>query len=112
MQELLPIFICNNTRPFGLLNAIQRNPTFQYNRLSVGTALHMSRHNVHLIESFRAIGAFSHAVCNAVLHAVVAEKMSARLEDCVLEVLPTDSAKCKSLQVLVTAPRSWNGNIL
>lgn len=60
----------------------------------------MSRHNVHLIEGLRAIGTLPHAICNAVLHAVIAEEMAAGLQNRILEVLATYSAKCKSLDTL------------
>jgi len=51
---------------------------------------HVSRHDVHFIERFRAVGTFSHAVGDSIFHAVVAEKMAASLKDGVFEVRSTD----------------------
>lgn len=61
----------------------------------------MGGHDVHFVERLRAVGAFSHAVGDTVLHTVVAEEMAASLEDRVFEVLSADGAKRKSLGMML-----------
>jgi hypothetical protein len=63
--------------------------------------LHMGGHDIHLIKCLGAIRALSHAVADSVFHTIVAEKMTTGLQNCVLEVFPTDGAKRESLQLSV-----------
>ena len=57
----------------------------------------MSRYRIKLVEGLAAIWAFSHSVRNAVLNTLLAKHMAACLQEGVLEVATTDSAKSKLL---------------
>jgi hypothetical protein len=52
----------------------------------------MCCHNIHLVECFGAIGTFPHAVADTIVDTVLAEEMTAGLQDGILEILPTDGA--------------------
>lgn len=55
----------------------KKNPTDR--NCSVKWDSHVRCHDVHLVEGLRAVGAFAHAVGDAVFYAVVAEEMAAGL---------------------------------
>lgn len=50
-------------------------------------------HDVQSVERLGAVGALAHAIADAVVDALVAEEMSARLQHRVLEVVPADGAQ-------------------
>jgi hypothetical protein len=59
----------------------------------------MDRHNIQLVKGSRAVGTFPHPIAYAVVHALVAEEMSARLQSRILEVVSADRAQSESLRV-------------
>jgi hypothetical protein len=82
------------------INANSRNPSNKSNGIAKQKS-HMRCHNVHFVECLGTIGALSHAILDAIFHAVVAEEVTTSLQDCVLKVLSTDGTKRKSLGNLV-----------
>lgn len=59
--------------------------------------LMMYGHNIHLVKCSRAGGTFAHAVADAVINTLVAEKVATCLECRVLEVVATNGAQGKGL---------------
>jgi hypothetical protein len=57
----------------------------------------MDSHNVHPIERFRAVRAFAHAVCEAILDTMIAEQMTTTLQDSILEILSANRTQSKHL---------------
>lgn len=57
----------------------------------------MNGHNVHLVECAGTGRAFSHAVADAVVDALVTEEMATSLERRILKVVATNGAQGKGL---------------
>lgn len=57
----------------------------------------VNRHDVQPVKGPRAVGALAHSVADPVVYALVTEKMPARLQGRIFEVVPTHCAECKGL---------------
>ena len=60
----------------------------------------MDCQDVRFVERLRTIRAFSHTIGNTVFNAIVAERMAARFDSGVLEVVSANGAKSKSLLII------------
>jgi len=76
------------------LKRLKRDPIIQQSncKAEVKEQSHMDLHDIGFVERLRAIGAFSHAVSETIVNAVVAESVAASLDCCVLEILSADGA--------------------
>jgi hypothetical protein len=52
----------------------------------------MHGHNVHLIKCTRTRRAFAHTIADAIINALIAKQVAARLQGCILEIVTTDRA--------------------
>lgn len=60
----------------------------------------MDRHDIRFVERLRTVRTFSHAVGNTIFDATIAESVATRFDSRVLEVVPANGAKSKSLALL------------
>lgn len=60
---------------------------------AVCTSSHENLHNVDLVVTFATAGAFPHSVGNPSLQAILAEDVTARFDNSVVEVGPADTTR-------------------
>ena len=72
----------------------------------------MSRHDIHLVESFTATGTFAHAIGEPRFHTTVAEEMTASLDDGVFEVGAANGADGKILGHVSIEPLPMMNDLL
>jgi hypothetical protein len=70
--------------------------------LLLETLLVMHGHDVHLVKRFGARRTFTHAIADAIIHTLVAEKMAAGLQGRVLEIVAADGTQSIGLFIPVS----------